>query len=377
MDKLKKLVIISHTEHSLLSKNVPVGWGPTVNEINFLSQYWEEVIHVACLNKGKADGSFLPYTSENIKFQAIPTFGGKSLREKLTVFTRSITILKIILTSLNGASHVQIRVPMGIGIYVLPFFLFVPRKFILWVKYANNWQHVSNSLGYRFQRWFLQSNLLKAPVTINGFWENQPTHCISFENPCLNEDQIERGLKINKKFNGGFKFVFAGRLEAPKGVDLIIEIINKLPVNKIEEWVFIGDGPLKQSLENACKLTKINARFTGFVNQLEVHKELETAHFLVLPSRSEGFPKIVAEAWNYQCIPIASAVGSIPHYLNEKNGILLESITENGLLKALVKMLDLSPEELKVVSDLGCQEAKRFTFSHYMNQLKQIFNYAH
>jgi glycosyltransferase involved in cell wall biosynthesis len=373
----KKLVIISHTLHSNTSCNELVGWGPTVNEINFLSQYWEEVIHVACLNEGKADGSLLPYTSENIKFHAIPTFGGKSLKEKLTVFTRSIAILKIILASVNEASHVQIRVPMGIGIYVLPFFLFVPRKFILWVKYANNWQHFSSSFGYRYQRWFLKRNYLNCSVTINGIWPQQQRHLKSFENPCIRTDQIVKGSSINKEFNGPFKLVFAGRLESAKGIDLLIEILDKIPKNKIKEWVFLGDGPMKNTLIMKFKQHGINARFLGFVSQNNVHKELKNAHFLVLPSKSEGFPKVVAESWNYGCIPICSAVGSIPHYLiNGENGFLLPNLSKEGLCKVLSDVLIMKSEDvLARISIKGKEMATIFTFDYYLEQLKnKVFN---
>jgi len=46
---LKKLVVISHTEHQLNKDGIIVGWAPTVNEINFLAGYFDEVVHVACL----------------------------------------------------------------------------------------------------------------------------------------------------------------------------------------------------------------------------------------------------------------------------------------------------------------------------------------
>ena len=178
----KKLIIISHTLHSQSTSSKLVGWGPTVTEINFLDPHWKEVVHIACLSYEMGDDSMLPYTKENIRFCPIPTFGGLSIKDKINVFTQAPKIIRSISKELKGATHVQIRVPMGIGVYVLPLFRFLPRNFKLWVKYANNWGHVSNSLGYRFQRWILKKNLLKCPVTINGFWPNQSMHLKSFEN---------------------------------------------------------------------------------------------------------------------------------------------------------------------------------------------------
>jgi hypothetical protein len=99
--------------------------------------------------------------------------------------------------SITGASHVQLRVPMGIGIFLIPFFTFRNRsKYIFWVKYANNWGSYHVPIGYRIQRWFLKKNILNSKVTINGTWPNQPRQCISFENPCLTENQISEGNKI-------------------------------------------------------------------------------------------------------------------------------------------------------------------------------------
>lgn len=46
--KRKKLLIISHTEHFQNADGRIVGWGATVNEVNFLANYWEDVVHIGC-----------------------------------------------------------------------------------------------------------------------------------------------------------------------------------------------------------------------------------------------------------------------------------------------------------------------------------------
>lgn len=368
----KKLVVISHTLHSKDSRNILIGWGPTVAEINYLAPFWKEVVHIACLSNTLGDNSMLPYTEDNIRFCPIPTFGGTSLKEKIKVFTQAPEIIKTIFKELEGATHVQVRVPMGIGIYVLPLFKFLPRKYKLWVKYANNWEHVSKSSGYRFQRWILKKNFLKCPVTINGFWPDQATHLKSFENPCITETQLSLGSRLNKDFNGPFKLVFAGRLESAKGIDLLIDALEKFPKEKIEEWVFLGDGPLKDKLKTALLNQGYKTRILGFVSQELVHDELRGAHFLILPSRSEGFPKVIAEAWNYGCIPISSAVGSIPHYLEDgTNGFIISKLKKEGVAQTVNKALNSNPQNLDVISKKGDNMAKRFTFDHYLQHLKE------
>jgi glycosyltransferase involved in cell wall biosynthesis len=368
----KKLVVISHTAHQYLPDGTLVGWGPTVAELNYLSQYWDELLHVACIEPHTNNQSLQSYQSKNIRFAPIPSFGGTTWLQKLGVFYKAPQIIWQIVKSLKGATHVQIRVPMGIGVYVLPLFIFIPRKFILWVKYANNWGHVSNSLGYRFQRWFLEKNFLKCKVTINGFWSNQPQHCHSFENPCITQEQFEKGKTIQKSFDYKLKVVFAGRIEEAKGIDLLMEVLKDLPQERFEEWVFIGEGPLRGLLMKLCFELGINAIFPGFLSQSEVHKHLETADILVLPSKSEGFPKIVAEAWNYKAINVVSPVGSLPHYLEiGQNGFMMEEVSKGGLLQAFKDLLNCSSAELKEISGKGHSTAYKFTFDNYYQHLQK------
>ena len=370
--RYKKLVVISHTPHQRLLDGTIVGWGPTVAELNYLSQYWNELVHVACIEPFSNNPSLQSYTSNRIRFESIPSFGGTTWLEKLSVLYQAPQIIGQIIKSLKDATHIQIRVPMGIGLYILPLFLFIPRNFILWVKYANNWGHVSNSRGYRFQRWFLEKNFLKCKVTINGFWPGQPDHCKSFENPCISKVQLERGNSINKSFDQKLRIVFAGRMEEAKGIDLLMEVLKELTQDRFGEWVFIGDGPLKESLMKLIYELGISAKFPGFLSQTEVHTYLETADILILPSKSEGFPKIVAEAWNYKVIPIVSPVGSLPHYIvNGKNGFMMEEVSINSLSHSFKDFLNCSSTELKEISENGHSTSHLFTFEHYSQKLKK------
>ena len=117
----KKLVVISNTAHQYLPDGSLVGWGPTVAELNYLSQFWNELVHVACLEPYSDNPSLQSYTSKNIHFTPIPSFGGTTLLQKLSVFYQAPQIIWQIVKSLKGVTHVQIRVPMGIGVrgYVL------------------------------------------------------------------------------------------------------------------------------------------------------------------------------------------------------------------------------------------------------------------
>ena len=80
--KLRKLVIISHTEHFKSGGEI-VGFGPTVNEINSIAKYFDEIVHIGCLYPNEVPKNTASYISERIRFEAIPPFGGRGLLAKI------------------------------------------------------------------------------------------------------------------------------------------------------------------------------------------------------------------------------------------------------------------------------------------------------
>ena len=370
--KRKKLVILSHTEHYRNGSNQIVGWGSTVNEINFLADYWEEVVHVGCFYADKAPSSALPYSKNTIRFEAIPPYGGKSLIDKIKIFAKIPKIIAVVYKNIKDATEVQLRLPTSMGLFLLPLFSFVfPRKYTFWVKYAGNWGQENPPLSYRIQRWWLQQNFAKCKVTINGFWEKQPRHCLSFENPCLTEDQIAQGLQIaqRKTFAAPFVFTFVGRLEEAKGVSDCIDALRSIPIENIEKVHFIGDGEKIGFYKDKASFLGEKIIFHGFLESDKVHSILATSHFLLLPSKSEGFPKVIAEAACYGVVPVVSNVGSISHYINESNGFLWTFSGVENYAEVLLKAIGTDNEGIKEKSLAVQKIAEKFTFATYVENL--------
>ena len=373
----KKLVIISHTEHHI-DNGVIKGWGSTINEINYLSNYWKEVTHVACLHTTKTPPSSLPYTNSNITFVPIPPYGGKRLIDKILIFTKIPGIIKQVLKAIDGATEVQLRLPTSMGLFLLPLFSFyAPRKFVFWVKYAGNWNKKKPPLSSNIQRLWLKRNWAKCKVTLNGFWNNQPSYCYSFENPCLTLDAIEEGRKsiANKSFKPPFVFTFVGRLEQPKGVNRIIEALKQIPQDKIGMVHFIGDGDAMPFYKKEAEFLNDKVTFHGFVGNSKVHEIIKGSNFLMLPSDSEGFPKVIAEAACYGVVPIVSNVGSIGHYINESNGFIWDLNPNQSFTSCLRNAIETNDFLLKEKSKKVQEVAEKFTFVNYYNKLENlIFN---
>jgi len=372
---MRKLVVISHTPHQRGVDGRPVGWGPTVRELDYLADAWEEVVHVGCLEKGPSQKSSLPYTRPNIRLEPIPVFGGKTLRDKLGILTKAPGILRTVLKALRGASEVQVRVPMGIGLFLLPWLAFRKRRpYRLWVKYANNWAQRDAPRGYAIQRWFLARNFLGCPVTINGSWPGQPSHCLSFENPCLFDTDVQTGAATaaGKSFRPPYRLAFTGRLEDDKGVSRILEALDGIGPEWVERVDFIGDGPDAARLEASAARHGDRVLFHGFREGAFVHEVLATSHFFLLPTTaSEGFPKVVAEAGCHGCIPIVSDVSSIPHYVRDgENGFVWKTASEQPFGSVIHEALRRPESALSRMALKANRMASLFTMERYLRRLR-------
>jgi glycosyltransferase involved in cell wall biosynthesis len=368
-----RLAVISHTEHYIDANGFVVGWGPTVREINHLSDYFEMIYHVACLHIGPPPQSSLGYIGDNIKFVPIPPSGGNTVRAKLSV----LQTLPIVLSTVNGViskvDSFQLRLPTGMGNYLLPWLMFKKPQARFWVKYAGNWTQKNPPLGYAFQRWILKENFLKCKITINGHWPNQPSYVLSFENPCLTDEERIDGALItkSKNFGGKLDFVFVGQLTESKGVGRIIEaflqIKNRSRIGLIH---FVGDGPERKRYERLASEAKLNCRFHGFLPKGEVNKVLALSHVILLPSESEGFPKAIAEGANYGCIPIVSNTSCIPQYIeNNRTGFILSDLNTKSLISAILNLCSLPYALIKDIAINAHVSMQNFTYSQYYKKI--------
>ncbi|TDU34424.1 glycosyltransferase involved in cell wall biosynthesis [Gelidibacter sediminis] len=369
---MKTLTIISHTEHYLLPDGSVVGLGSTVTEINHLLQIFDSITHAAMLHDSPAPPNTMPYLSDQITFVALPAVGGRTISAKLGILIQIPKVIAIIRKALKGADYFQFRAPTGIGVFVIPYLLFFSRK-KGWYKYAGNWKQRNAPLAYSIQKWLLEKQL--RPVTINGFWEDQPKHCLSFENPCLTEQEIKIGQMVmsSKSLQFPLELCFVGRLEAAKGVDLIIAAIEELELEtrkKIGVIHLVGSGPEIDTYKKRVDALKLPFIIYGHLSRVAVHQIYMTSHAILLPSASEGFPKVIAEAMNYGCIPIVSNVSSISHYIRDgENGFVMTGVNSSALKQCLLKLVSMSPSTHQWMKGNSIDFIRRCSYDYYNQRI--------
>nr|WP_321223025.1 glycosyltransferase [uncultured Psychroserpens sp.] len=372
---MSTLTIISHTEHYRTPQGNIVGLGSTVTEINHLVEVFDAIIHVAMLYDAEPPLSALPYTSNKIQFSALPALGGPNISDKLAVIWKGPQVIKTVNKALQQSDYFQFRAPTGIGVFMIPYLIMFSSK-DGWFKYAGNWKQQNAPVAYSFQRWLLKRQHRK--VTINGKWENQQKQCLTFENPCLTEEEISEGKKImsiKSIENTAINLCFVGRLEHEKGIDLLIKTLSNLDKSdksKLETIHIVGDGKEKNAYQELAMKSGLSFIFHGFLSRKEVHNIYKKSHAIVLPSASEGFPKVIAEAMNYGCLPIVSNISSIENYVkNEINGFLFYPITLANLTDKIKKMLNLSNIQYSKMIQAQNQELKKFTYTYYNKRIEQ------
>lgn len=369
-----KLLIISHTEHYKLPDGRLVGWGPTITEINHLTTLFDTIYHIGMLHEGLAPASALPYTSNNIHFIPLPALGGSTIKHKLALIWQAPRVIKTVRNALRQVDVFQLRAPTGIGVYVMPYLTWFARQ-KGWFKYAGNWNQQHAPLGYAWQRWFLKHQ--SRTVTINGAWPQQPKHCLSFPNPCLSDADYEEGLKLiaSKDMATPLQLCYAGRMEHEKGVGRILETLKAMreqDSQRIKVLHLVGDGVAIEALKLLAEAIPIPIIWHGSLPREALFNIYKQCHIFVMPTTaSEGFPKVLAEAMNFGCIPVVTNVSAIGHFIQHgQQGFLLPDTNGETLALALHTALHLDTTKYQQMLNAQRSMVKQFTFAHYNANIK-------
>lgn len=116
----------------------------------------------------------------------------------------------------------------------------------------------------------------------------------------------------------GKRLLFVGRLDAVKGVPLLLESAKRLLVDHPTlELTVVGDGPARAELEITAQTLGNAARFLGYQSQKEVARILTETDILVLPSFAEGVPVVLMEAMAAQLPVVTTQVGGVSELVEE------------------------------------------------------------
>lgn len=142
------------------------------------------------------------------------------------------------------------------------------------------------------------------------------------------------------------RFVFVGRLEPLKGVDMLFEAFKPLADSGHTRLVIIGEGDIKPELiANTQQLGLEDAvEFVGWLTQEECAEQLRQSDGLILPSLLDCGGAVVLEAMAVGLPVIATDWGGPADYIDSSCGILVEPTSKAafvaGLTAAMTELAD-------------------------------------
>jgi glycosyltransferase involved in cell wall biosynthesis len=146
-----------------------------------------------------------------------------------------------------------------------------------------------------------------------------------------------------KKNNQKIKFIFVGRMEEEKGIEIAIESLNQF-TKKYPEQDFTfnvyggGDAQYVQKCKGLAEPLGSKISFKGQVkNRKEMYKN---ASILLMPTQMrEPFGLVIIEAMAYRCAVIATnAYGPAEIVDHRENGLLFNIHKPNDLLKKIEEL---------------------------------------
>lgn len=145
----------------------------------------------------------------------------------------------------------------------------------------------------------------------------------------------QRDANSVKVVHGLDRYVlFVGSLVARKCPDILLRALAKVSL----PCIFVGDGPMRASLERLAAKSGIADRvvFAGAVDHRTLHCYYSGAEALILPSVSETAAMVAIEALSVGVPVVTSNLLGVASYIHHgENGLLIDPGDEVSLTKAL------------------------------------------
>ena len=368
-----RCLVITNVIH-FKNDNKYFGYAPYVHEMNIWFKSIEEVLIIAPLLKESPTAIDVAYSHSKIDFIKVPDFSFTSFKNNIASFFKLPLIFWKIFRAMKKADHIHLRCPGNMGLLGCMVQILFPNKRKS-AKYAGNWDPESKQpWTYNLQKWILNNTFLTRNMTVlaYGEWKNQSDNIKSFFTATYSEAE----KVVIEKADLGIctEFIFVGSLVLGKNPLYAVQLIESL-IGKGKNAVLnlYGEGKEKASLENYIKMNQLE-KFVflhGNQNKEVVKKAYQKSHFVILPSKSEGWPKAIAEGMFWGCIPVATNVSCVPYILGYgSRGVLLEMDLEKDIIQ--LENLILDKDQLQDKIKLASNWSQGYTTNRFEAEIKKL-----
>ena len=214
---------------------------------------------------------------------------------------------------------------------------------------------VENAKGLVFINKTLQS-IFKETFRIDAIPQSVIHNATTFTLPYLKKDFKDRN-----------QLVYIGNLYPWKGVDFLLEAVQKLPTVKLS---IIGGGTRLRELRDKAKNLGIASRvdFKGHMPHSQIEKILKQTTLAVIPNTKSDYtnfssPIKLYEYLSASSVVIASDMPTIREIVTDGvNGYLFQTGNLDDFVKTVKKALDAKSETLEKISYRAWQTSQQFTW---------------
>ncbi|MCK5135204.1 MAG: glycosyltransferase [Bacteroidales bacterium] len=172
-----------------------------------------------------------------------------------------------------------------------------------------------------------------------------------------------------------FIFIWAGRLEHVKGLDLLLKAAQSLKTrtSTVFSIRLAGRGSLRSELEQMAENLDVSERvqFLGRLSREDMQKDMQEANCFVLPTRYEAFGAVLIEAMSTGLPVIATRSGGPDTIVTEQSGLLIDTDNAGQLADAMEQMIrhhqEYSPEKIRALT------LERYGQTNVMEQYNKLF----
>lgn len=371
-----KFLIVTHVVHKKVG-DAYFAYGPYVKEMNLWFRHVDEIVILAPkVENQNPDPIDLAYLHPKIKFVQVPEFSFLDWSSRIkTVFYLPLIFLKTWI-QMAKADHIHLRCPGNMGLVGTLVQILFP-SIVKSAKYAGNWDPKSDQPStYRLQKKILGNEFFtrKMKVLVYGNWAPKSRNLISFFTASyLNSDKKKTEIR-SFGYPLSLKLIFVGSLHPGKNPMISCTVAELLLRQGIDcQLNLYGEGVERQELEQFIEKNSLQDKIYlhGNVNSETLKNAYSESHFLIFASESEGWPKAVAEAMFWGCLPVTTAVSCVPEIV--EHGERGELVPKDP--KLIIKRIQalLADENLyRTKAQAAMDWSRTFTLEKFESEIQKV-----
>lgn len=313
-------------------------------------------------------------------------FGGKILT--YTIFEKILVVFQILFYNLKLITYIyknniDIVYVNDIRALVYSFIASkILRKKIIWYVRENISPRIAN-IGFRFADNIItiaEGVLREVPSNkINKYKHKLKNIYTGFD---FEQFKIYNKNTVKKEFGiseNDLVIGYLGSINERKGIDLLVEAFIDLSYQYANiQLLIVGD--VSTGYEDywgklSAKLYEVDVKFKHIPYTTSVSRIYSSIDIFVLPSRSEGLPRVVVEAMAHQLAVIATDVGGTNEIIeNESLGVIVKRDEKEELICGIKKLI-INDEYRNQVAIQGYQFVRsKFTEKKFIREINEYFN---